>query len=139
MTMFMYDSVDSLKRSARRWRRRAVRRGEFLPAAAFCARRGISSTQLRCLERRGMVFGVRIAQGQYYPAMLTGLPGVQLSRLDRLCRRLMPMPGWFKYDALVSIRGSLGGVAVLQLLRRGDGYRRARRYAVATVADNQGD
>jgi hypothetical protein len=137
--MSMYDSVDNLERSARRWRRRALHRGEFLPAAAFCARRGISSAQLRCLERRGTVFSVRIAQGQYYPAILTGLPGVQLSRLDRLCRRLMPMPAWFRYDVLVSTKGSLGGVAVLQLLRRGDGYRRARRYALATAADNEGD
>ncbi|MDD1790150.1 hypothetical protein [Burkholderia gladioli] len=85
---------------------------------------------------QGDVFNVAIANKRYYPAGLASVSGVQLSRLNRICRRMRALPGWLRYDALTSTKGSLGGKAILQLLRRGDGYRRARWYAGATVADN---
>lgn len=136
MTMFMYDSVDSLKRSARRWRRRAVRRGEFLPRRAFCRHRRVSAAGLRRLMYQGDVFTVEIAGEQYYPAVLASVKGVQLSRLSRVCRLLAPLPGWFRYDALVSTKGSLGGISVLQSLGRGKRYRRARWFVNAVIEEN---
>jgi hypothetical protein len=134
--MYMYDSVDNLERSARRWRRRAVARGEYLSAKVFCRRRRVSMGRLRTLMHQGDVFDVAIANRRYYPTVLTSVRGVRLSRLDRLCRQLAPLPTWHRYDALTSAKGSLGGKSVLQLLGRGAGYRRARWYARAVIEEN---
>ncbi len=139
MTMSMYDSVDSLQRSARRQRRRAVAHGEFLSAVEFCRRRSASPARLRTLMHQGDVFDVAFANKRLYPAVLASVRCVRLSRLDRLCRQLAPLPTWLRYDVLTSAKGSLGGKSILQLLGRGAGYRRARWYAGATVADNRGD
>lgn len=137
MTLSMYDSVDYLKRSARRQRRQAISRGEFLRAVAFCRRRHVSPTELRRLMRHGDVFDVKIGHRRYFSAVLASVKAVQLSRLNRICRQLAPLPGWSAYDALISMRGSLGDKAALQLLRRSAGYRRVRWYAGATVADSE--
>jgi hypothetical protein len=136
MTLSMYDSVDSLERSARRWRRRAMRRGEFLSAHAFCRQRHVSPAELRRMLHQGDVFTVEIAGKQYYPAVLASVNGVQLSRLSRVCRLLAPLPGWFRYDALVSTKGSLGGISVVQSLGRGKRYRRARWFAKAVIKES---
>lgn len=136
MTMSIYDSRDSLERSARRQRRRAVARGEFLSARAFCCRRGVSPARLRTLIHQGDVFDVAIGSKRYYPAVLASVKGVQLSRLNRICRRMRTLPGWLRYDPLITTKGSLGGKTILKLLSRGAGYRRARWYASAVIEEN---
>ncbi|WP_172170304.1 helix-turn-helix domain-containing protein [Paraburkholderia elongata] len=132
-------TADDFERSARRWRRRKVQRGEFLSAQAFCRQRGVSPAELRRLGRRGDVFGVEIAHRRYYPAVLASVSGVQLSRLDRLCRRLRPLPAWLRWDTLTAPRGSLGDRSVMQSLSRGARYRRARWFVGVTVADHKGN
>jgi hypothetical protein len=84
--------------------------------------------------RQGDVFTVEIAGRQYYPAMLASVRGVRLSRLNRICRQMRIVPAWLRYDALSTCRESLGGKSVVQVLRRGAGYRRARWYAARAVA-----
>ena len=91
------------------------------------------------MMHQGDVFDVAFGNKRLYPAVLASVRGVQLSRLNRICRRLRTLPGCLRYDPLITTKGSLGGKTVLQLLGRGAGYRRARWYAGATVADNQGD
>ncbi len=83
---------------------------------------------------QGDVFDVAIAGKRYYPAMLASVRGVRLSRLNRICRQLAPLPTWLRYDALSTCRETLGGKSVVQVLRRGAGYRRARWYAGRAVA-----
>lgn len=80
------------------------------------------------------VFNVEIAGRQYYPALLASVGGVRLSRLSRICRQLAPLPVWLRYDTLSTCRESLGGKVVVQVLRRGAGYRRARWYAGRAAA-----
>lgn len=137
--VFVFDNDPNLESSTRWQRRRAVARGEFLSAAAFCRRRGVSSARLETLMHQGAVFTVTIAGRQYYPAMLASVRGVRLSRLNRICRQLAPVSAWLRYDALSTCRESLGGKVVVQVLRRGAGYRRARWYAGATVAAEEAD
>lgn len=89
------------------------------------------------MTHQGDVFAVEIARNQYYPAVLASARGVHLSRLNRICRRMRTLPVWLRYDPLRTKKGSLGGKTILQLLSRGAGYRRARRYVQAIVADNE--
>jgi len=132
--MFEFDNDPNLDSSVRWQRKRAVSRGEFLSAAAFCRRRGVSPARLRILMHQGDVFDVAIAGKRYYPAVLASVRGVRLSRLNRICRQMRIVPAWLRYDALSTCRESLGGKSVVQVLRRGAGYRRARWYAGRAVA-----
>lgn len=136
--MFEFDDDPDLSRSVRWQRQRAVARGEFLSAAAFCRRRGVSPASLETLMHQGAVFTVTIAGRQYYPAALAGVRGVRLSRLNRIFRRMRIVPEWIRYDALTANRETLAGQTIVQLLRRGAGYRRALWYAGrAVAADNE--
>jgi hypothetical protein len=134
VTVFEFDDDPDLSRSVRWQRQRAVARGEFLSAAAFRRRRGVSPARLRILMHQGNVFDLAIANRRYYPAVLASVRGVRLSRLTRICRRMRTLPAWLRFDALVTSRGPLGGKSVVQVLRRGAGYRRARWYADRAVA-----
>lgn len=132
--MFVFDNDPNLDRTVRWQRRRAVASGEFLPAEAFCRRRGVSPARLEKLMRQGDVFTVEIAGRQYYPAVLASVRGMRLSRLNCICRRMRIVPDWIRYDALTTNRETLAGQTIVRVLRRGAGFRRARWYAGRAVA-----
>jgi hypothetical protein len=124
------------KQRARRRLRLLGRQGTFLSADSFCRRRGISREHLVRLERRGDIFSVIIDHKRRYPAVLCDRR-YSWTKLARFCRRLGPhVPPMLKDDALVSRFGSLGGITVLQALRRGDTYRLALELAEGTADEH---
>ncbi|WP_322034189.1 hypothetical protein [Paraburkholderia sp. J76] len=129
--------ADDVAPKANRWRRLAVRRGEFLSADAFCRRRAISPAELQRLERRGDAFSLEIiAHKRYYPAVLASVRGVRRLRLDRLCRLLKSIPEEsMRLDALTAARIPLGNRSVMRSLSMGVAYRRARWFVEATVRE----
>ncbi|MBB5427484.1 hypothetical protein HDG40_005663 [Paraburkholderia sp. JPY158] len=117
----------NMHRRSARYKRNLVRKGELLPEAEFCRQRGISRAQLALLLKRREAFAVTVKYRKCYPAVLAG-PSLTRRRLTKLLEQLPPwLPPLIKYDLLTARRGSLGDKSPVQLVHRGDGYRRALR------------
>lgn len=120
--------TEPMHRQAAYNRRKLIRTGTLLSARDFCRQRGISRVQLALLLRRQEAFAVTVDHKPYYPALLAG-PRPNRRRLTKLLKGLPTgTPPVIKYDLLFARRGSLGDKSPAEVVRRGDGYRRARSF-----------
>lgn len=115
-------------------RREMVRDGLLLPTNEFCLRIGVSETKLARLQDAGSVFSIAVDGTQYFPSLLAE-PGLDRSRLQSICRILVPAPPACRLDYLSSKHGNLGDLSPIEMLRDDKDYKWLREMARAWAAE----
>jgi hypothetical protein len=88
-------------------RRAMIANGELLSETDFRQRLGVSELRLEILVLGGRVFAMLIDGVQYFPALLAD-PTRNLSRLQAICRIILPAPANSRLDFLASRHGMFG-------------------------------
>jgi hypothetical protein len=122
------------ERCNRRARRRLVQQKRLITRDTFRCRAQLSERELGRQVRDGTVVKVRIGRLDFYPVLFLRRDRLA-SRLARVTRAMSPQDDpWAAFFELVYRFESLNGKTLLQIMRRGTGYRAALRYARAVGA-----
>jgi hypothetical protein len=125
---------EHLRQQALDSRRAMIANGELLSETDFRQRLGVSELRLEILELGGRVFAMLIDGVQYFPALLAD-PTRNLSRLQAICRIILPTPADSRLDFLASRHGSLGDRRPIDMLDDDEDFESLKHLATAWAAE----
>jgi hypothetical protein len=107
-----------LKERSLEARRGLVARKELLPSGAVTDALGITRQALNKALRANRIFAVEVNGENYYPAFYADAR-LDRRKVEKVARTLGDLGGWSKWQFFSSPKGSLGGLAPLDALRKG--------------------